>query len=398
MKKLLFILLMSFIQIASAADDGDTSYLYTTRFSGAHFVEMHNISRYKNPEGQYPSPTGNQDLTVTQALEYAKDRGAILSIKTPAHWTQELGERRGNGPIMASHGIYRRTFDDGYFAGFRTLVQEGEADVEKVVAGLEEVPGAQEAIAPFLKKYRMYQAIVNGYLFWSRPVARMERVARETTYGSDTTPARVPFTPCVIDPSSRPLVEVLGEIKAFLEKYRQQLVILKIENVTDSTDAIAQELHEAGIEQYAYKQDKGALWPTIEELVETNKRFIPFITTDVPEDTKTLNAEDDFIWSANWDFQTKKELLADHHVPTDNPNYERWKSGEPVANAMYRLPCHLTQGFAGRPDLAEEVNTKAVITERMQHIGQGEPTFLPLDFIDANEGEGFTVVREWNDG
>jgi len=224
----------------------------------------------------------------------------------------------------------------------------------------------------------------------------MERVARESTYGSDDTAARIPFTPCVIDPSARPLLQVLAEIKSFLDKNRKQLVILKIENVTDSTDAITQQLQEAGIESYAYKQDKDALWPTIEELVESNKRFIPFITTDVSEDNHVLNAESDFTWSANWNFQTKDELLADHHVPTGNANYDRWESGKPVANAMYRLPCHLTQGFAGRPDLAEEVNTREVIAERMRNIGKGKPTFLPLDFIDI--GEGFDVVREWNGG
>jgi len=396
MKKFAIIFLISFVLIVKASDAEDTSYLHGKRLSDASFVEMHNMSRYNEPGWQYPSPTGNQNLTVPQALEYAKERGAILSMKTPAHWTKELGQRKGEGPIMAAHGMYRRTFDDDYYSEFGKLMQEGEVDIEKVFAELGEIPVVQEAIAPLLKKYRMYKAIVDGYRYWSKPVAQMERVARESTYGSDDTAARIPFEPCVIDPSARPLVQVLTEIKTFLDKNRQQLVMLKIENVTDSTDAITQQLQEAGIASYAYKQDENALWPTIEELVENNKRFIPFITTDVSEDNPSLNAESDFIWSANWDYQTKDELVADHHVPTDNANYERWESGKPVANAMYRLPCHLTQGFAGRPDLAEQVNTREVITERMRNIGKGKPTFLPLDFIDI--GEGFDVVREWNEG
>lgn len=394
MKKFLFVLLTVLTQ-TTIAQAADASGLFDKRFSDAHFVEMHNISRCQEPGWQYPSPVGNQNLTVPQALEHAKERGAILSIKTPAHWTEELGQGRGNGPVMAAHGIYRRTFDDNYFGEFSKLAHSVDDDIEKEFAELNAVPLLREALAPMERKYREFRNIALGYLYWGRPVAHMERVARETTYGSDDKAAIVPFTPCVIDPSSRPLTEVLAEIKTFLDRNRHQVVVLKIENVTNSTDVIMAELQATDIGEYTHKQDKEKLWPTIDELVETNKRFIPFITTDVPAENKWLNAEDDFTWSAKWDFQTKEELLADHHVPESNANFQRWKSGEPIANACYRLPCHLTQGFAGRPDLAQEVNTREVITQRVENIGQGKPTFLALDFIDI--GEGFEVVREWNE-
>lgn len=373
----------------------DISYLYGKRFNQVSFVEMHNISRHYEAGWPYPSPTGDQNLTVPLALELAHMEGAILSLKVPAHWTQDLGQCRGNGPIMAAHGMYRRTFDDDYLAEGKKLAEVADRDIENEFARLASIPGVAEVIAPLRKKYEIYKGIAFGYLYWSKPIANMDRVARTMVYGSNEKAALVPFTPCVVDPSAYPFIQLLSEIKLFLDTYREQMVVLKIENVTHSTEIISQLIQESGIAQYAHKQHKNELWPTIGELISQNKRIVLFITTHVSDEEPYLNAESDFIWSTHYNFQTKAELLADHSVPTDNPNYQRWITGKPVANALYCLPCHLTQGFGGRPDLAREINTKEVITERMHNIGKGNPTFLTLDYIDI--GRGFEMVQEWNE-
>ncbi len=388
-------LLMAFaVSIIFNSYSGDISSMHHKRFNEVSFIEMHNISRYYESGWPYPSPTGNQNLSVSQALEYSKAHGAILSIKIPAHWTFDYGNGKGKGPIMAAHGMYRRTFDDDYFADGKNFIQNAIHEIDQEFARLATIPGVAQAIAPMKKKYDQYKGIVDGYLYWEKPIADMDRVARHVTFGSDEKAAIVPFTPCLVDPSARPYLQVLAEIKQFLDNDRDQMVILKIENVTYGTDDITPLFAQAELTDYIHKQDKNALWPTIGELIASNKRFVPFITTHVPEDNPYLNAESDFIWHTGWNFQTKAELLADHTVPTDNPNYHRWITGKPIANALFRLPCHLTQGFGGRPDLAAQVNTKEVITKHMENIGAGKPTFLAIDFIDI--GDGFEVVRQWN--
>jgi hypothetical protein len=395
MKKHLFILLAIFAQstITYAADVGN---LFDKRLSEVSMVEMHNISLSRIEGQEEPSPTGNQNLTVPQALALAQQNGAILSIKTPAHWSKELGQGNGEGPVMAAHGMYRNTFYGNYFEDVFNFVYAADKDIEQELSELNRVPIIKNALAPMEKRYQEWRNIVFGYFHFSRAIAQMERVARETTYGTDTTSAIQPFTPCVIDPSSRPLSEVLAEIKTFLDENRREIVVLKIENVTGSTEVITQQVQEAGMSDYAYKQNSELLWPRVEELVENNKRLVSFVTTDVPADNAILNAESNFVWSGRWDFDSEAALLADHYVPEHDPNYQRWKSGKSVNNALSRVPCHLTQGFAGRPDLAREVNTKKVITKRVKNIiGERKPTFLPLDFIDI--GDGFKVVAEWNE-
>ncbi len=72
-----------------------------------------------------------------------------------------------------------------------------------------------------------------------------------------------------------PLESALGDIRAFLDRYPNEVVILIIQDEAATGD-IVQAFEASGLAQYAYAQPPGEKWPTLGEMIERNKRLVVF--------------------------------------------------------------------------------------------------------------------------
>ena len=182
----------------------------------------------------------------------------------------------------------------------------------------------------------------------------------------------------------QPLVDGLGEIKAFLDANPGEVVSIIFENyITHAQTAGA--FDESGLIDLVYAHEVDAPWPTLGELIDADTRLVVF--------QENLPQEADFPWLMRiWDHagETDFSFAAPEDFDCD-PN-----RGDPD-NPLFLLNHFLTSVVGGSPQLAEMVNYNPLFIDRAR---QGEeerntlPNFVAVDFYDI--GDLFEVVDALN--
>ncbi len=370
-----FVSLTFFKQWAADHPVNGHSEFWSLKYTEVTQVEVHNISKS-------PSIVNNQNLTVLGLLAIG-----VRAFKLPVHYEKDYGRNTGANP-MVSHGMYRATFYEDYFGVvFGTINRKLDKLEKKVVAGYF-----------FKLLLSPIRDILDMYRDGLKPIANMELAGRQATYGSSKRKAKIPYMPCGIDPSSRPLHDVLADIKTFLDKNPIEVVTVTIEDVTNNLDDIAAEFVAAEIDSYAHAQDKTQSWPTFGELVTSGKRLVVFINTkDKDGKYPWLNYTKNYFWSSKYGFRTKKQLLADTHLPQNKRNFKR--RHQAPHNTIFKLSHYLTKLFAGTPKAASKVNVEDVLKQHVKNIAvqaKSRPTLIGVDFVELPNKDVFDFVDHLN--
>lgn len=181
----------------------------------------------------------------------------------------------------------------------------------------------------------------------------------------------------------QPLIDGLGEIKAFLDANPGEVLSIIFENyITDAQTAGA--FDATGLIDFVYAHEVGAMWPTLGELIDADTRLVVF--------QEKLPQSAEFPWLMNvWDHagETPFSVAAPEDFNCD-PN-----RGDP-ANPLFLLNHFLTIDV-GRPELAEMVNYNPLFIDRARQCEQERnalPNFVAVDFYDI--GDVFEVVDALN--
>ena len=178
------------------------------------------------------------------------------------------------------------------------------------------------------------------------------------------------------------LLDGLCTITKFLDANPGEVFSVIFENdVTDAdTDAV---LRASGLADYAYTHPKGAPWPTLRELVDTDKRVVVFEENQGGTPPYLHRAYADEMWDTPYSFKTTADFTC------------ALGRGQ-KANALFLVNHWLGRPFADVA-LAREANVRAVLGERVKQCTSEAgraPTFVSVDFYD--EGDLFGVVRAAN--
>lgn len=183
---------------------------------------------------------------------------------------------------------------------------------------------------------------------------------------------------------SRPLVEGLQDINAFLEANPDEVVSIIFENYISQAQT-ASAFDESGLIDFVYAHQVGEPWPTLSELIAANTRLVVF--------EEKLPQEAEFPWLMNiWDHagETPFSFAAPEDFVCD-PN-----RGDP-SNALFLLNHFLTGTLGGSLELAEMVNYNPLFIDRARQCEQEWnklPNFVAVDFYDT--GDLFDVVDALN--
>ena len=181
---------------------------------------------------------------------------------------------------------------------------------------------------------------------------------------------------------SRPLSSVLEVYRAFLEDNPRDFIVIIFESYVPGSE-LALGFRDAGLEPFAYAHDPALPWPTLQELVDTNKRLVVF--TDLSGgDPEWMMPIWDHAWETPWSIKEASEFTCE---ATGRGN---------TANRLFIFNHFITNPIA-LPSFAEEINQYDFLLERAQTCEQSSSdtiNFINVDFYSI--GGTLEVERALN--
>ena len=201
----------------------------------------------------------------------------------------------------------------------------------------------------------------------------------DVTYGGDRQTATC-HGPCGL--GSRPHLEVLGEIAAFLAEEPREVVTIIYEDEAEKADIIA-DVTEAGLADLVYAH-QGGDWPTLAEMIEAQTRLVVTAQNGGPPPLWCHN-----VWQVAFDTP---------YTFTDPRDMSCALNRGEASNDLFLLNHWLSTdaGLPSPPD-AEIANAYGFLLERAQRCAteQGRiVNFVAVDFYET--GDVFAVVDTLN--
>jgi hypothetical protein len=385
------------------------SHLQDRRYNEVVFATSHNAQSNLPPTKDTLIPVQNQVASITDQLN-----GGIRAMKVPIFWQDET--------VIATHGV-----NEGVKGQVKKLVdtkldelitQKVDAAIknnkEKIVIAQKVFDNAKSQLNSLSKrtekKYGRSVTVSITPPQWAKDAVNTAENTLNTLKNDQTTlgltikneitkdaenvlgafiskkvlniyyhPELV--KPSDLDPAGRPLVNILREVKTFMNKNPQEIITIFLEvygDLVDDPGKVLNAFTTAGLKDYLYVQDPTELWPTLKELVAKNKRLIVFFNKSFDSKKYPFNAFDDFVFDSAYNFSDVSQLKADDGTKKQ-PSAEWLKK----PNKVFALQHFITETTGGSLIKAPDANKKAVIVDRAQrYMKQGLPlpNFIWVDF------------------
>lgn len=188
-------------------------------------------------------------------------------------------------------------------------------------------------------------------------------------------------TVCLI--GERDLKDALHALRSFLRSERGEVLTLILQDET-STEAIVEAFRERGLDEYAYVYDPEEGWPTLGELIASNKRLI--VTAERGRPTE----------DAPWYHHAWDVMFDNKYSHTTVDDFDCAVNRGRSSHALYLLN-HWLQDPASKPELAAIANTFEVLHGHASDCMEARdqlPNFIAVDHYD--QGDLFEVVRALN--
>ncbi len=179
----------------------------------------------------------------------------------------------------------------------------------------------------------------------------------------------------------RRLLEGLCDITAFLDANAGEVLTIIFEtNVADAD--LDEVLRASGIAERAFVHAPGAPWPTLQELIDTDKRVVIFVEKGGGTPPYLHPAFTGNVWDTPYSFEKKEDFSC---------RLNRGKAGDPLFLVNHWI------GPVPKIDFARDVNGEAVLGARVEECTKEAgraPTFVGVDFYEV--GDLFSVVKKAN--
>lgn len=169
-----------------------------------------------------------------------------------------------------------------------------------------------------------------------------------------------------------PLINVLGQIRAFLDTHPDEVVTIIFENYVEAP-ALVSAFDWSGLTPYAATQTVGKPWPTLQTLIDKNTRLVVF--------TDSYGGNPAWLMPV-WDHAVETHYA--NEQPEDMTcNYNRGNAQNPLFIFNHFLTYPL-----GARRLAAQVNFNPFLIDRAEQCWQEtgkRPNFVTLDFYDLGD-------------
>jgi len=329
------------------------------RYNEVSFLATH------NGQSHLESPVQNQTLSLTEQFE----RGVRA---TKIHLWHDT-DQQGNVVPFVCHGIDKAILDGSYF--------------EKII---EKIP-------------RIFQSWARGVLKEFEPVNSLFQDACKAAYGQGQAKGVIQLKHCILDPSRKPLLATLHEIKRFLDTHPQEIFTLILEDHTNDLDQIAHDFKMSGLDSMVHAQDSDKHWPVINEMINAQKRLVVLLHGDEKlayEQHPWMHYIWKYAWDTEWAFpdaSTLRNAQKDIMPKRGTESYDARHQG--LKNKLFIVHHFVTPMAGGSKDGAKRVNKKAFLLsrlERLTKIAGCAPNIVQIDFFDGQDRDALEVINGLN--
>jgi hypothetical protein len=190
----------------------------------------------------------------------------------------------------------------------------------------------------------------------------------------------------VCELGATPLVDGLRDVRSFLDHNPDEFVILFIQDAITPRDT-EKAFDQAGLTRYAYAHSRDDVWPTMRELIASDKRMLVMAEGDVKNGPPWYHTGFDLTQETPYVFHSLDEL--------DSPAACRRNRGSDN-NPLFQIN-HWIERVNPSPSLAAKVNAFELMIRRARRCRDERsllPNILAVDFYD--EGELLEVVNVLN--
>jgi len=331
--------------------------LSTKRYNEVAYATTHNGQSYKK------SIIHNQDKTITEQLN-----AGIRAIKIPLWYGADEQKKTC---ICACHGISKSL-----------LLNIPEQKI------IEQVPLI----------FREYvQHLINDV----RPALQVIQDALRITYGAtDDMCGILNFPHGILDPACQPFKNICNEVALFLRNHRQEIVTLILEDFTENIDLIASDISSSELSKYIHTQDIQKPWPTLGELVDSDKRLVILLSSKNYDRIKQypwLSPLWDFAWDTQFSFKSFAEM---RHESVPNRGKEAFSMRhEGPKNKLFIVYHFVTPFVGGDIRWARRINRYSILKKRLEklaHMTSHIPNFVQVDFFEHPNNDIFRVINSLN--
>lgn len=183
-------------------------------------------------------------------------------------------------------------------------------------------------------------------------------------------------------------------MRNFIEENRREVLIIELDMNDGSSTDLRAALQYSGLLEYVFypQQETNVIedWPTMGELIYSNKRIILFGTGDGMDSCPASQCLDGILYSNDYIVQTNTD-------GSDLTKCEATVTGDVIVGYFQMNNYKESNQNIPTPSKARELNSYTALKDRLESCkGSRRPNLLSVDFWD--EGEVLKFVKDVNLG
>ena len=179
---------------------------------------------------------------------------------------------------------------------------------------------------------------------------------------------------------SRPFIDVLNEIKVFMDKNPQEVITIILECYVNS-NLIQDEFERSGLANYIYAKPQNEDWKTLRQMIDDNTRLVVF--------TDRRDAQIGQEWYQYcWDYAVETSFT-NHRIKDFTNEFNRGKENAD-SKELVIFNHFLTTKVTGVGSIRKSKKANSELLDRIQNfqLETGRfPNFITVDFVDIGNAK-----------
>lgn len=221
-------------------------------------------------------------------------------------------------------------------------------------------------------------------LFGAQGAASSERIRNRLIGGGKPGPKKLWLCHTVCEVGAVPMKESLEEIRDFLVRNPEQVIMVMIQDEDVAPASIAEDFRASGLLDYVYEEPVDEGFPTLGEMIELNRRVLVFAENDTDPAIPWYHPQFEYIQETPYHYTQPSQMVC---------RANRGRADAP----LFLINHWIDSSPAPRPSNARKVNDFDFLWERVKRCEDERglfPNFIAVDFY--RRGDLFEVVDRLN--